>query len=174
VLFYNESVIPNGDVVHYLKNIYASKNSLSSIGTEGKYYFSNPYGYPGLLVGLEVLNDEFEVIDSKKIKVNNQEITIVNGKIVDITYNYELDSESGMLKIKSKVKIDQYNAISVGAEVRYPSSGYLASGVIKLHNNPTTKKIHVKDGIVTKVVRNDQLSNPRIVPLECVVYFHVI
>ncbi len=154
VLFYNEAKIPDGDVFNYLKKIYISKNSLSSIGTQGKYYFEDTYGY-GLKTGVHVVDAQLEIVDSKKIKIDNKEITIENGKIVSIVYNSQLDSESGILKIKSNSIIDEYNMISVGAEVRYPSN-YLASGVIKIYNDSNVKKIHVKNGFITKVVFKNQ------------------
>jgi hypothetical protein len=148
-LFYNESAIPDGNVFNYLKNIYISKYNLISIGSQGKYYYKDP-SYRGLIIGDQILDDNLEIIQFKKIRIGTREITIVNGRIQDIFYLYQLDSESGLLNIKSKT---DENNLTVGAEVRYPNNN-LANGVIKIHKDPSVKRIHVNNGIIKKVVEH--------------------
>ena len=128
---------------------YISKNNLSSIGTEVKYYYRDPYNI-GLQIGFQILDEKLSVIDYKKIKNGKQEITIVNGIIQDIFYFYQLDSEAGLLKIKSKTR---ENNLTEGSEVRYPNNN-LANGLIKIIKNENVKKIHVNNGIITKVVEH--------------------
>lgn len=146
-LFYNESAIPDGNVFNYLKNIYISKYNLISIGSQGKYFYKDTYSQ-GLTIGDQILDDKLEIVQFKKLKVGAKVITIVDGKIQDIFYHYQLDSESGLLKIKSK---KNENSLMVGAEVRYLNNN-LANGVIKIIKNENIKKIKVNNGIITKVV----------------------
>jgi hypothetical protein len=154
VLFYNEAEIPDGNVINYLKNIYISKNSLRKIGTQGKYYhhYEN-----GITIGSQILNEDFEVVLSKKIAVDNKEITISNGKIESIIYTYKIGSDSGVLNVKSRTSINDLNGITVGAEVRYGNNN-LASGIFKIDNNNGVKRIHVDKGIVIKVVHEYQIA----------------
>lgn len=150
VLFFNEAVIPDGNVIRYLKNIYVKKFNLHPIGNGGKYFYDGHSTF-GLVKGVRILNDEFESVGTKNIKVDNKEIKIVNGVIQDIIYTYKMQSDLGILFFRSKSIIDSITPVEKGCEVRLENNN-LAHGSYKIYNEQFIKRIEVKNGVLTKVV----------------------
>jgi hypothetical protein len=146
-MFYNSEIIPEGDIVGYLKGIMIQKLSLKQFETNSKYYYSDPSNH-GVQIGTTILDKDFNPVDSATIKKHKFLLIVRDGKIVESYIEEILKSSIGDLIITYPAS--RY-AIEVGDVVRL-KSGEIKDGIYELIDNLEYSQIEVKDSKVANLI----------------------
>jgi len=152
IIFYNESVVSDGDVESYLSKIFISKENLKKVNDSKGYYYKGEQYSGSITVGSEVFNKDFSPVIQDNISIDNKTICIENGKIKSIKYSHKLNSDKGFVYFSS---ISDLRILQQGDEVVVNSNSFF-TGVLKLTSGKTIK---VKDGIVTSTFFYKELKN---------------
>lgn len=142
----NEAVIPNLDVVNYLKTIINKRqNSITGILDDGRFIEIHRLSHKTpLRIGLNVSINGLKAIDGRyKSSVTERSIYVKNGKIHRIAYSYHYQTIDGI-----SLTIEQFrNRISKGDFV-YINNKMAKTGTYKLS---PMKSLIVENGVIKKL-----------------------
>lgn len=127
-IFYNESIVTDGDVKKYIENTIQQKLNLHKLNTGNGYYFTNPNN-DGLEIGSLLYDDEFSLVGDGTIPYKDCTIVVKDGKVVRFYKSTDYVTDKGVLKIVHSVRlgIEIGNAAYIN-EYEAPDGKYLVKG----------------------------------------------
>lgn len=154
VIFFNEAVIPDGNVSSYLFDIFVRKENLQKGSDDRGYLYKRNYDNSSVYeVGSTVYDSELKIVENDVLRLADRIIYIQNGKIASITYFRQFESDKGLVKINS----DSYgliqgsffvgDKIEIGNDLRYTGQVKLKSGT----------KLSIENGMIKNV---SQVATP--------------
>jgi hypothetical protein len=154
-IFYNPSVIVDGDIKSYLYSYILNKEKLNKIDDSKEYFFKNPHNLP-LNIGQAVFDNNLQPVSHATIKTSNKIILIENGLIKSITYYLIFDSNQGPIKIYSKYYDLLIGKIFKGDRVDADNDNII-SGKIQLKGK-SDATLTIDKNIIIKISHPDGFS----------------
>jgi hypothetical protein len=151
ILFYNESLIPDGNIDKYLKKLYAQKHNLKSFYVDDKlYHHSTGYGSGMLQTGVLVLDENLEPVNNLTIRYNRHTVYVEDGHVAAIRCFQFFDTEIGNLKFERRGNL--FEGYPMVRDYVTDLNGNYVNGQIKIFGCEKLESIHIEKGRVKKLV----------------------
>jgi len=147
IIFYNDSVVTDGDVSGYLLNALIKKENLKRVDDSKGYFYKREPNSDTITVGSEVFSKELTPVKHDIIKLKDKTLYIEDGRIKSIVYHASVKTDLGFVHVSSSINQVRYGIVSVGDKVTVSGNSYY-SGKIKLE---TGSFATVQEGLVLKV-----------------------
>jgi hypothetical protein len=148
LIFFNESVVSDGDIGGYLLSLIIKRENLTTANDDRGYlYKKNDQNVNGIGVGSSVLDKDLSPVSFDVLHLKDKVITIRNGRIESITYFKTFRTKEGFVRVSSFKSNLSALIINVNDRVEVNNNDSY-SGLLRINSNLTLK---VENGIVIRV-----------------------